>query len=152
MCVCVCAYVYIYIYIYTHTYIYTYTHIYTYIYTYIYVCVCVCVCIYIYIYTHTHTYIYIYIYIYISKCGIPSLVRCAGIEFVMKPSHLGNNFVMQPFLTRCSRRSSYFLAPYRYISQKESFIWQRKLFFKPTHLTVIWRRCAFNDILVGNYA
>ena len=39
------------------------------------------------------------------------LVKNTEVELVMKPRHLtsiGNILVIQPFLTHCSRRSSYF--------------------------------------------
>ena len=41
----------------------------------------------------------------------PRLVQNAEVELVMKPQHLtsiGNTLVIQPFLTHCSRRCSYF--------------------------------------------
>ena len=46
-----------------------------------------------------------------SDGGSPRLVKNAEVEFAMKPLHLtsiGNTFAIQPFLTHCSRRSSYF--------------------------------------------
>ena len=41
----------------------------------------------------------------------PKLVKNTEVESIMKPRHptsIGNTLVIQPFLTHCSRRSSYF--------------------------------------------
>ena len=50
-------------------------------------------------------------YFLLSDRGSPRLVKNAEVELAMKPLHptsIGNTFVIQPFLTHCSRRSSYF--------------------------------------------
>ena len=56
-------------------------------------------------------YIYIYIYSRFSAGESPSLVKKVEVEFEIKPRHpisRGNMSVDQPFLTHCSRTSSYF--------------------------------------------
>ena len=50
-------------------------------------------------------------YFLFSDGGSPRLVKKTEVELEMKPMHLtliGNTFVIQPFQTLCSRRSSYF--------------------------------------------
>ena len=50
-------------------------------------------------------------YFLLSDGGSPRLVKKTEAELAMKPLHptsIGNTFVIQPFLTHCSRRSSYF--------------------------------------------
>ena len=50
-------------------------------------------------------------YLLLSEGGSPRLVRKTEVELAIKPPHqtlIGNTFVIQPFLTYCSRRSSYF--------------------------------------------
>ena len=50
-------------------------------------------------------------YFLLSDGGSPRLVKKMEVELVIKPLHLtsiGNTFVIQPFLTHCSCRSSYF--------------------------------------------
>ena len=50
-------------------------------------------------------------YFLLSDGGSPRLVKKTEVELAIKPLHLtsiGNTFVIQPFLTHCSRRSSYF--------------------------------------------
>ena len=50
-------------------------------------------------------------YFLLSDGGSPRLVKKMEVELAIKPLHLtviGNAFVIQPFLTYCSRRSSYF--------------------------------------------
>ena len=50
-------------------------------------------------------------YFLLSDGGSPRLVQKTEVELAMKPLHptsIGNAFVIQPFLTHCSRRSSYF--------------------------------------------
>ena len=50
-------------------------------------------------------------YFLLSDGGGPRLVKKTEVELVIKPLHptsIGNTFVIQPFLTHCSRRSSYF--------------------------------------------
>ena len=50
-------------------------------------------------------------YILLSDGGSPRLVQKTEVESAIKPLHptsIGNTFVIQPFLTHCSRRSSYF--------------------------------------------
>ena len=47
----------------------------------------------------------------LSDRGSPRLVKNAEVELTMKPQHptlIGNTFAIQPFLTYCFRRSSYF--------------------------------------------
>ena len=51
-----------------------------------------------------------YLFLCISSC-LMEKVQNAGVELVMKPQHptsIGNTLVIQPFLTNCSRKSSYF--------------------------------------------
>ena len=51
------------------------------------------------------------IYFLLSDGGSPRLVKNGEVELAMKPLHLtsiGNTLVIQPFLTHCSHRSSYF--------------------------------------------
>ena len=51
------------------------------------------------------------LYFFLTDGGSPRLVKNAEVELAMKPLHpslIGNIFVIQPFLTHCSRRSSYF--------------------------------------------
>ena len=51
------------------------------------------------------------IYFLLSDGGSPKLVKKTEVELAIKPLHpisIGNTFVIQPFLTHCSRRSSYF--------------------------------------------
>ena len=50
-------------------------------------------------------------YYLLSDGGSPRLVKKMEVELAMKPLHptlIGNTFVIQSFLTHCSRRSSYF--------------------------------------------
>ena len=50
-------------------------------------------------------------YFLLSDGGSPRLVKKTEVELAIKPLHptsIGNTFVIQPFLTHCSRRSSYF--------------------------------------------
>ena len=50
-------------------------------------------------------------YFLLSDGGSPRLVKKTEVELVIKPLHpisIGNTFVIQQFLTHCSRRSSYF--------------------------------------------
>ena len=50
-------------------------------------------------------------YFLLSDGGSPRLVKKMEVELAIKPLHptsIGNTFVIQPFLTHCSRRSSYF--------------------------------------------
>ena len=50
-------------------------------------------------------------YFLLSDGGSPGLVKKTEVELAMKPLHLtliGNTFIIQPFLTHCSCRSSYF--------------------------------------------
>ena len=50
-------------------------------------------------------------YFFLSDGGSPRLVNKTAFELAIKPLHptsIGNTFVTQPFLTHCSRRSSYF--------------------------------------------
>ena len=50
-------------------------------------------------------------YFIFSDGGRPRLVKKTEVELAMKPLHptlIGNTFVIQLFLTHCSRRSSYF--------------------------------------------
>ena len=50
-------------------------------------------------------------FLYIFSCLSPRLVKNTELELVMKPRHptsIGNTLVIQPFLTHCSHRSSYF--------------------------------------------
>ena len=52
-----------------------------------------------------------FMYFFLSNGGSPRLVKKTEVESAMKPLHLtsiGNTFVIQPFLTHCSCRSSYF--------------------------------------------
>ena len=49
-------------------------------------------------------------YFLLSDGGSPRLVKNVMVELTMKPLHptsIGNTFVIQPFLTHCSYRSSY---------------------------------------------
>ena len=51
------------------------------------------------------------IYFLLSDGASPRLVKKTEVELAIKPLHpisIGNTFVIQPFLTHCSRRSSYF--------------------------------------------
>ena len=51
------------------------------------------------------------LYFLLSDGGSPRLVKKTEVELATKPLHptsIGNTFVIQPFLTHCSRRSSYF--------------------------------------------
>ena len=51
------------------------------------------------------------IYFLLSNGGSPRLVKKTEVELAIKPLHptsIGNIFVIQPFLTHCSHRSSYF--------------------------------------------
>ena len=50
-------------------------------------------------------------YFLLSDGGSPRLVKKMEVDLAIKPLHLtsiGNTFVIQPFLTHCSRRSSFF--------------------------------------------
>ena len=50
-------------------------------------------------------------YFLLSDGGSPRLVKKTEVELTIKPLHptsIGNTFIIQPFLTHCSRRSSYF--------------------------------------------
>ena len=50
-------------------------------------------------------------YFFLSDWGSPRLDKKTEVELTIKPLHLtsiGNTFVIQPFLTHCSHRSSYF--------------------------------------------
>ena len=50
-------------------------------------------------------------YFLLSNGGSPRLVQKTEVELAIKPLHptsIGNTFVIQPVLTHCSRRSSYF--------------------------------------------
>ena len=50
-------------------------------------------------------------YFLLSDGENPRLVKNTEVELVMKPRHptsIGNMLVIQPFLTHCSLRSSYF--------------------------------------------
>ena len=50
-------------------------------------------------------------YFLLSDGGSPKLVKKTEVELEIKPLHptsIGNTFVIRPFLTHCSRRSSYF--------------------------------------------
>ena len=50
-------------------------------------------------------------YLLLSDGGSPRLVKKTEAELAIKPLHptsIGNTFVIQSFLTHCSRRSSYF--------------------------------------------
>ena len=50
-------------------------------------------------------------YFILSDGGSPRLIQKTEVELAIKPLHptlIGNTFVIQPFLTHCSRRSSYF--------------------------------------------
>ena len=50
-------------------------------------------------------------YFLFSDGGSPRLVKKTEVELAIKPLHptsIGNTFVIQPFLTHCSHRSSYF--------------------------------------------
>ena len=50
-------------------------------------------------------------YFLLSDGGSPRFVKKTVVELAMKPLHptsIGNTFVIQPFLTQCSRRSPYF--------------------------------------------
>ena len=52
-----------------------------------------------------------FMYFFLSDGESSRLVKNTGVELVMKPQHptlIGNTLVIQPFLTYCSRRSSYF--------------------------------------------
>ena len=52
-----------------------------------------------------------FMYFLLSDRESPRLFKNTEIELVMKPQHptsIGNMFVIQPFLTHCSCRSSYF--------------------------------------------
>ena len=52
-----------------------------------------------------------FMYFLSSNRGSPRLVKKTLVELTMKPLHptsIGNRFVIQPYLTHCSRRSSYF--------------------------------------------
>ena len=51
------------------------------------------------------------VYFLMSDGGSPKLVKKTEVDLAIKPTHptsTGNTFVIQPFLTHCSRRSSYF--------------------------------------------
>ena len=85
-------------------------------------------------------------YFLLSDGGSPRLVRKTEVELAIKPLHptlIGNTFVIQPFLTHCSRRSSYF-----------SNFRGRKLnnehFFALTDQMPISGRFVVNTISVGN--
>ena len=63
-----------------------------------------------------------FMYFLLSDREIPRLVKNAEVELVMKPRHptsIENTWVIQPFLTHCSRRPSYFFPTYAVVSQSK---------------------------------
>ena len=85
------------------------------------------------------------------------LVKNAEVELVIKlrhPTSIGNTLVIQPFLTHCSRRSSYF-SNLRWCTQskfssKGTVNSITKTFFNLTDQMTISGRWVFNAISIGN--
>ena len=68
-------------------------------------------------------------YFHLSDGGSPRIVKKTEVELAIKPLHptsVGNTFVIQPFLTYCSRRSS-FLSNLCWCAQFEIFFHKGQL-------------------------
>ena len=93
-------------------------------------------------------------YFLFSDGGSPRLVKKMGAGFAIKPLHptsIGNTFVIQPFLTHCSRRfPTYADVPSRNFFHKGPLTQLRKLFFALTDQMTISGRFGVNAISVGN--
>ena len=96
-------------------------------------------------------------YFLLSDGGSPRLDKKTEVGLVMKPLHpisIGNTFVIQPFLTHCFRRSSYF-SNLRWCTQsrfssKGTVNSITKTFFALTDQMTISGRFVVNAISVGN--
>ena len=96
-------------------------------------------------------------YFLLSDGGSSRLVKKTEVDLAIKPLHLtsiGNTFVIQPFLTHCSRRSSYFsnwcwCAQLKF-SSKRTVNSIMKTFFALTDQMTISGRFVVNTISLGN--
>ena len=96
-------------------------------------------------------------YFLLSDGGSPRLVKKTEVELAMKPLlpiSIGNTFIIQPFLTHYSRRSSYFsnlcwCAQWKF-SSKWTVNSKMKTFFALTDQMTISGRLGVNAISLGN--
>ena len=96
-------------------------------------------------------------YFLFSDGGSPRLAKNAEVELAMKhlhPTSIENTFVIQPFLTNCSRRSSYFSNIRWCAHLKFSSKWTvnsiMKTFFALTDQMTISGCFVVNVVSVGN--
>ena len=96
-------------------------------------------------------------YFLLSDGWSPKLVKKKEVELAIKPLHptsIGNTFVIQPFLTHCSCRTSYFsnlrLCAQSKFSSKGTVNSITKTFFALTDQMTIIGRLVVNAISVGN--
>ena len=96
-------------------------------------------------------------YFLLSDVGSPRLIKKTEVELAIKPPNptsIGNTFVIQPFLTHCSRRSSYF-SNLRWCAQskfssKGTVDSLTKTFFALTDQMTIFGRFVVDAISRGN--
>ena len=95
-----------------------------------------------------------FMYFFLSNGGSPRLVKKIEVELVMKPLHptsIGSKFIIQPFLTHCSRRSSnFFNCTQSKFSSKGTVNSITKTFFALTDQMTISGRFVVNAISVTN--
>ena len=95
-------------------------------------------------------------YLYLSDGGSPRLVKKTEVELTIKllyPTSIGNTFANKPFLTHCSRRSSYIfqltlMCPVEILTGTGKSI--TKTFLALTDQMTISGRFVVNAISVGN--